>query len=119
MLTCSIPDGPSLEMRKDAPQRDLPEASARHYCLHQGVEAPDLATIKEFFFAFISLRATAGSWRNPRSIRLTLMLNRFFAGFTRITGTEINRKDRLKPLKVSASPYKRGGSNLIVSSESG
>jgi len=38
-----------LEMRKDAPQRDLPEASARHYCLHQGVEAPDLATIKEFF----------------------------------------------------------------------
>ena len=41
-----------LEMRKDALQRDLPapdEACARHYCLHQGVEAPDLATIKDFF----------------------------------------------------------------------
>ena len=39
-------------MRKDALQRDLPapnEACARHYCLHQGVEAPDLATIKDFF----------------------------------------------------------------------
>jgi hypothetical protein len=50
-----------LEMRKDALQRDLPapdEACVRHHCLHQGVEAPDLATIKDFFFAFTSLRAT-------------------------------------------------------------
>jgi hypothetical protein len=42
-----------LEMRKDALQRDLPapdEACARHHCLHEGVEAPDLATIKAFFF---------------------------------------------------------------------
>jgi len=40
------------EMRKDALQRDLPapdEACARHHCLYQGVEAPDLATIKDFF----------------------------------------------------------------------
>jgi len=39
-------------MRKDALQRGLPapdEACARHHCLQQGVEAPDLATIKEFF----------------------------------------------------------------------
>jgi hypothetical protein len=37
-----------LGMREDALQRGLPtpdEAYARHYCLHQGVEAPDLATI--------------------------------------------------------------------------
>src|SRR5437016_3832638 len=109
-----------LEMRKDALQRDPPapdEACARHYYLHEGVEAPDLATIKDFF-VFISLRATAGSWRNLRSIRLTLMLNGFFAGFTRITGTEINERDRSEVYKVSA-PYKRGGSNLIVSSGSG
>jgi hypothetical protein len=41
-----------LEMRKDALQRGLPapdEACARHHCLHQGVEAPDLATMKGFF----------------------------------------------------------------------
>ena len=44
-----------LEMRKDALQGDLPapdEACARHHCLYEGVEAPDLATIKEFFFHF-------------------------------------------------------------------
>src|SRR5947208_14226378 len=39
-------------MRKDALQRDLPtpdEACARYHCLQQGVEAPDLATVKDFF----------------------------------------------------------------------
>jgi hypothetical protein len=39
-------------MRKDALQRHLPapdEAYTRHRCLHEGVEAPDLATMKEFF----------------------------------------------------------------------
>jgi hypothetical protein len=54
-------------MRKDALQRDLSapdEAYARHHCLHQGVEAPDLAMIKDFF-DFTSQRAAAGSWRNP------------------------------------------------------
>jgi hypothetical protein len=68
-----------LEMRKDALQRGLPapdEACAKHHCLQQGVEAPDLATIKDFF-DFTSQRAAAGSWRNPRSIRLTPMLNNF------------------------------------------
>ena len=44
-----------LGMQEDALQRDLPapdEAYARHHCLHQGVEAPDLATIKDFFRFF-------------------------------------------------------------------
>jgi hypothetical protein len=38
-------------MREDALQRDLPtpdKACARHHCLRQGVEAPDLATVKDF-----------------------------------------------------------------------
>jgi hypothetical protein len=43
----------------------------------------------------------------------------FFAGFTRVTGTEINEKDRTEIYKVSAPSYKCGGSNLIVSSGSG
>ena len=49
---CPLPDGTLLEMRKDTLQRDLPaldDACARYYCLHQRVEAPDLATIKDFF----------------------------------------------------------------------
>ena len=43
----------------------------------------------------------------------------FLTGFTRITGTEINEKDRAEVYRVSAPSYKRGGSNLIVSSGSG
>lgn len=44
-------------MRKDL-QRDLPspdEACARHHCLREGMEAPDLATVKDFFRYYISL----------------------------------------------------------------
>jgi len=43
----------------------------------------------------------------------------FFAGFTRVTSTEINEKDRTEVYKVSAPSYKCGGFNLIVSSGSG
>jgi hypothetical protein len=45
-------------MRKDALQRGLPapdEACTRHHCLREGVEAPDLATVKVFFHYYISL----------------------------------------------------------------
>jgi len=44
-------------MRKDL-QRNLPspgEASARYHYLREGMEAPDLATAKDFFRYYISL----------------------------------------------------------------
>jgi hypothetical protein len=44
-------------MRKGL-QRDLPspdEACARHHCLREGMEAPDLATVKDFLRYYISL----------------------------------------------------------------
>jgi hypothetical protein len=93
-------------MQKDALQRGLSipdEACARHHCLRKGVEAPDLATVKDCF-AFISLRATAESWRNPRSIRLKSLLNVFLPAFTRITGTPTNEEDRNEVYSISASP---------------
>jgi hypothetical protein len=49
-----------LEMRKDALQRGLlvpDKACAKHHCLHQGVEAPDLAKIKVVFFLVLSHKA--------------------------------------------------------------
>jgi hypothetical protein len=52
MLTSSIPDGPSQKCKKRAPA-DLPtpdEACARYHCLNEEVEAPDLATVKFFFW---------------------------------------------------------------------
>jgi hypothetical protein len=39
-------------------QRDLPapdEICARHHCLYQGVEAPDLVTVKGFFRLYIAI----------------------------------------------------------------
>jgi hypothetical protein len=40
-------------MQKDsAPDPD--EASARHHCLHKGIEAPDLATVKDFLRFYIA-----------------------------------------------------------------
>src|SRR5438046_551108 len=52
---------------------------------------------KGISFAFTSLRAAAGSWRNPRSIRLTPMLNDFLPALL-ITGTEIH-EDRAEVYK--------------------
>jgi hypothetical protein len=84
------------EIRKVALQRDLPapeEACARDHCLHQGVEAPELATVKDFFRFYIATsygRIVA----KPTVDSINTNAEWFFAGFTRITGTEINEKDR-------------------------
>lgn len=43
-------------MQKDSLQRGPPpdEASARHYCLHRGRDAPDLVTVKDFLRFYIA-----------------------------------------------------------------
>jgi len=110
-----------LGMREDALQQGLPapdEACARHHCLHQGVEAPDLATIKDFFRFHIAT-SCGRIVAKPTVDSINTNAEWFFAGFTRITGTEIHEEDRAEVYKVSAPSYKRGGSNLIVSSGSG
>ena len=90
-----------LEMRKDALQRGLPapdEACARHHCLHQGVEAPDLATIKDFFRFYIAT-SSGRIVVKPTVDSINTNAEWFFAGFTRVTGTEINEKDRSEVYK--------------------
>ena len=79
-------------MQEDALQRDLPapdEAYARHHYLHQGVEAPDLATIKDFFRFFIAM-SCGKIVAKPTVDSINTNAEWFFTGFTRITGTEIN-----------------------------
>ena len=113
MLTRSIPDGPS-EMQEDALQRDLltPDvASARHHCLHKGVDAPDLATIKDFFWFYIAT-SDGRIVAKPTADSINTNAEWFFAGFTRITGTEINEKDRSEVYKVSAPPDKKSSVSL-------
>jgi hypothetical protein len=87
-----------LEIRKDALQQGLPapdEACARHHCLHQGVEAPDLATIKEFFRFYIA--TSCGRIVAKLTVdSINTNTEWFFTGFTRVTDTEINEKDNTK-----------------------
>jgi hypothetical protein len=85
-----------LEMRKDALQQDLPapeQACARHCCLQQGVEAPDLATIKDFF-GFNIATSSGRIMAKPTVDPINTNAEWFLAGFTRVTGTEINEEDR-------------------------
>jgi hypothetical protein len=45
------------EIQKDSLQRGLPtpdEASVRHYCLLEGVDAPDLVMVKDFLLSYIA-----------------------------------------------------------------
>ena len=81
------------------------------------MEAPDLATIKDFFRFHIAT-SCGRIVAKPTVDSINTNTEWFFAGFTRITGTVINEEDRAEVYKVS-TPYKRGGSNLIVSSGSG
>jgi hypothetical protein len=109
-----------LEMREDALQRHLPvpdEACARYRCLHQGVEAPDIATIKDFFCFYVAT-SCGRMVEKPTVDSININAEWFLAGFTRVTGTEIH-EDRAEVDKVSTPSYKRGGPNLIVSSGSG
>ena len=68
------------------------------------MEAPDLATIKEFFRFYIAT-SCGRIVVKPTIDSINTNAEWFFAGFTRITGTEINEKDRTEVYKVSASSY--------------
>jgi hypothetical protein len=106
MLTGSIPDGPSCKCKKTRSSEISPppdEACARYHCLHEGVEAPDLATVEDFFRFYIATsygRIVA----KPTVNSIKIIAKWFFAGFTRITGTATNEEDRSEVYNVSAPP---------------
>jgi hypothetical protein len=57
------------------------------------VEAPDLATMKDFFRFYIA-RSCGRIVAKPTVDSINTNAGWFFAGFTRVTGTEINEEDR-------------------------
>jgi hypothetical protein len=67
-------------MRKDALQKDL--------------LTPDLATIKDFFRFYI-VASCGRIVAKPTVDSINTSAEWFLAGFTRITGTEINEEDRI------------------------
>jgi len=90
-------------MKEDALQRGLPvpdEAAVRERILANNVEAPDLATVKDFF------RFCAATCKGKIVIKITCdsliaVAEWFFAGFTRVTDTQINEDDRSEVYNVS------------------
>lgn len=91
------------DMQQDAVQRELPAPDkevAREQFLRLGVEAPNLATVKDF------LRFYIATSRPHLTEKLTVdsistVAEWFFAGFTRVTGTETDAEQRSEVYNVS------------------
>lgn len=76
------------------------EAVVREQVLGEKVEAPDLATVKDFF----SFHAATSKGKINGKITydsLNTVAEWFFAGFSRITGTPINEDDRSDIYNIS------------------
>jgi hypothetical protein len=108
-------------MKEDTLQKGLPipdEDAIRKLVLAKNVEAPDLATVKDFlrFYAapsegIIAERITCDS--------LNTFAEWFFAGFTYVTDTPTNSKDRSEVYNVSTFRHMWRAPDLIFPSESG
>ena len=81
-------------------RRAFHEAAERELVLAKNVEAPDLATVKDF----LRFKAAAGKGmiiEQTTYHSLNTFAEWFFAGFTRVTDTEINKEDRSEVYDVS------------------
>jgi hypothetical protein len=91
------------------------QAAVRERVLAKNVEAPDLATVKDFF----RFCAATGKGKIVNKIicdSLNAVAELFFAGFTRVTDTQINEDDRSEVYNVSIfrTPRKRDNTILRV-----
>jgi hypothetical protein len=107
-------------MKEDALQKGLPapdEAAVRELVLAKNVEAPDLTTVKDF----LRFKAAAGKGMITEQTTcdsLNTFTEWFFAGFTRVTDTEINKEDRSEVYDVSIFYHLMARPDLILTSGS-
>jgi hypothetical protein len=91
------------EMKEDALQKGFPvpgEAAIRERVLRKDVEAPDLATLTDFF-QFHAATSKREIVEKMISDSPNTFAERFFAGFERITGTLIDVDVRSEVYNVS------------------
>ena len=93
-------------MQRDAADHQQPpptEEMARQRSLHAGVAAPDLVTVKDFFRFYI---ATSSPQLTdvPTVDSINTVAEWFFAGFTRVTGTDTNEEERSEVYNVIEIP---------------
>lgn len=89
-------------MQRDAAKHQQPlpsEEMARERCLGPGVPAPNLVTVKDFFRFYI---ATSRPQLTdvPTADSINTVAEWFFAGFTRITGSDTNEEERSEVYNV-------------------
>jgi len=92
-------------MWEDHARRGLPapdNATVRGHCLGQGANAPDLSTTKDFI-RFLATTSVGKIAKLPTVDSVKIYAEWFFAGFTRVTGTQTVLEDRTEVYKVSCS----------------
>ncbi|KIV98096.1 hypothetical protein PV10_01783 [Exophiala mesophila] len=93
-------------MREEYAQNGLPppdEDDARDQCLRASMAAPDLATVKVFLRFYASTSQPLFDAVSPTTDSLQTIAEWFFAGFTNVTGTEIENKERSELYYVRVS----------------
>lgn len=83
-------------MRKEAAQKALPppdEETVRREHLRAGAAAPDLATVKDFLGFYIATSRPRLDANRPTTDSVNIVAEWFFAGFTRVTGTDTNEDE--------------------------
>lgn len=84
-------------MREDYARKGLPppdEDTARSQYLDKEVPAPDLVTVKDFLRFYIATSHPQIDKYKPTADAICTVGEWFFAGFTRVTGTDTKAEDR-------------------------
>jgi hypothetical protein len=79
------------------------EETARRQYLRSGVAAPDLATVKDFIRFYIATSRPRLDAEKPTVDSVNTVAEWFFAGFTRVTGTDTVEEERSEVYNVRSS----------------
>jgi hypothetical protein len=77
---------------------------ARQHCLGEGIEPPDLATVKDFL-RFHVATSRGKIVTQPTADSVNTFAEWFFAGFTRVTGMSTDAQERSEVYHVSHRMY--------------
>jgi hypothetical protein len=91
------------EMLGDSAEQGLPFPNkhlAQEHCLRPNIDAPDLATVKDFLRFYIATSRPVLT-KKPTVDSINTVTEFFLAGFTRVTGTETDAGERSEVYNVS------------------
>lgn len=93
-------------MREEDARKGLPppdEEAARRQRLRRSVAAPDLATLKDFIRFYIATSRPCLDAERLTVDSVNIIAEWFFAGFTRVTGTDTVEEERSEVYNVRSS----------------